>query len=354
MYNNRDFVTDSVTHPPAGIDKLAVYSNDFEVKNDLNLGIAPNYKKQGEADIQHTPLFTCSGQQVYGSKAFHNAGEELGNLSLTINQRGYLLTWNPSKLAGKYTGELASPEEAHKGMKVIESYLSEIGILTNVSGAKITRLDIAKDRQMTNKVFAYKQAFDWLEGKRMKEQVQYPDGMRIGNTQKQAIFYDKGLELSPDSGRSNNMRGEIRLLKSDSVKRVMNLSHLHQLKDLGQSDLSNIYSGFITKDVFKIGDFNQMSFNFMSEVNILRSFKEQGKRSNPFDKWLKLHGIEKVMTFYTIDSIKQIMQEAGFDRQAIWRATQEINKLVQMSSFLKTDDLTAGKMFEEIRQKFVA
>lgn len=352
MNNNRDFVANFAHLHPAGIDKLAVHTKEFEVKETLDLAIFPNHKKQGEADIQYKPLFTCAGQQVYGSKAFHNAGDELGNLSLTIDWRGLSVIWNPSKLAGKYTGELASPEDAHKGSKVIQDYLSEIGISTNISSAKFTRWDNAKDRQMTNKVFTYRQALGCIEGKRMKEQVQYPDGMRIGNKQKQTIFYDKGLELSPDNGRSNNMRCEIRLLNSDSVQRVMNISHLHQLKDLGQDDVSNIYSAFITKNVFKIGDFNQLSFDFMNQVTILKSFKAQGY--NGIDKWFKLHGIVNLISLYGIDVVKQIIQEAGYDRYAIRRANEDMTKFLQMSSFLKNDEQTIGKMFEEIRQKFAS
>lgn len=352
MNKNGDFVAKVAHTYPAGIDKLIIHTKEFEVKDIFNLGIAPNYKKQGQDEIEHQQLFICSGQQIYGSKAFHNAGEELGNLSLTIDWRGLSMAWNPSKLAGKYTGELASPQDANNGVKIIQDYVSEMGVLTNVSSAKFTRWDNAKDRQMSNKVFAYRQALGWIEGKRMKEQVQYPDGMRIGNKQKQTIFYDKGLELCPDSGRSNNMRCEMRLLNSDSVQRVMNISHVHQLKDYGQDDLSKIYSGFLTKNVFKIGDFGQMSFDFMNEVNILRSFRKQGHSG--FEKWLMLHGVEKVSALCGADSLKQILQEAGFDRFSVRRCIQKMNKLLQMSSFLKNDEQTAGKMFEEIRQKFAS
>lgn len=350
MNNNRDFVADFAHTHPAGVDKILVHSKEFEVKDSINLGIAPNYKKQGEAEIQHQQLFTCQGQPVYGSKAFHNAGDELGNLSITIDWRGCSMGWNPSKLVGKYTGELASPKDVQNGLNIVQDYLSEIGLSTNLSSAKLTRFDIAKDRQMSNKVFAYKQAFDWLEGKRMKEQVQFPDGVRMGNQQRQAIFYDKGLELSPTKGRSNNMRCEMRLLKSESVQRSMNLSHLHQLKDLGQDDLSNIYSSFITKDIFRIGDFNQLSFDFMSEVSTLKSFRHQGSKA--FDNWLILHGIEKVTALFDADSIKQIMEEAGFDRYAIRRAIEKMRRFRQMSAFKNPH--STGQMFEEVRQKFAS
>lgn len=315
MYINRGFAHYKSASHPAGFDKIALHSKDFEVKDILPFAIAPNYKKQGEAETQESPLFLCSGNQIYGSKAFHNAGDEMGNLSINIDWRGCGMSWNPSKLLGKKIGSLASPQDVQNGVNIIQDYLTTIGLSTNLSSYKISRIDLAKDREMTDKVFTYHQALQMIDGKRMKEAVQYPDGFRIGNQSRQSIFYDKGLEIEPKAGATNNMRCEMRLLKSDAVQKVMNISHVHQVHNLQTQDVSKIYSGFLSNDVFRIGNYQQMSFDFMTEVSILKDFKQKGR--NAFKIWMMLMGFDKAMATFGKDGIKKIMQEAGFHRNYI-------------------------------------
>jgi hypothetical protein len=350
MNINRGFVVFKEPPPPSGIDKIQTTSKDFEVKDTTHFGIVPNYKKQGETDSQQTALFVCSGQQIYGARAFHNAPKEMGNLSLNIDFRGCEIIYNPSKLLGKYSGELATPGEVHQTTEIIEKYLSEIGLSTNLSSYKLTRVDIAKDRLMDDKVFTYHQALNILEGKRMKEQVQYPDGMRLGNASRQDCFYDKGLEIKPEDGSTNLMRGEFRLLKADPVQKVLNISHLLQLKDLSSKDISDIHSNHIAKDLYHAGDVSQSSFDFMSDVTLLKSFKGQGR--NAFRRWVMVSGVEQLVATYGMNGIKKILQEV-FDRSAVKKNMNEIKSLVQVNSF-RSDKPTLSSKYEEIRQRFVA
>ena len=350
MNINRGFVVFKEPPPPSGIDKIQATSKGFQVNDITHFGIVPNYKKQGERDSEQMFLFTCAGQQIYGARAFHNAPKEMGNLSISIDFRGCEIIYNPSKLLGKYSGELATPEEVHQTAGVIEKYLSEIGLSTNLSSYKLTRVDIAKDRLMDDKVFTYHQALNILEGKRMKEQVQYPDGMRLGNSSRQDCFYDKGLEIKPEDGSTNLMRGEFRLLKADPVQKVLNISHLSQLKDISAKDLSAIHSNHIAKDLYHAGDVNQVSFDFMSDVTLLKSFKEQGR--NAFRRWVMICGVEQLVSTYGMDGIKKILQEV-FDRSAVKKNMNEIRNLVQVNSF-RSDKPTLSTKYEEIRTKFVA
>jgi hypothetical protein len=361
MNINRGFVVFKEPPPPSGIDKIQATSKEFQVKDATCLGVAPNHKKQGEDIINHTPLFSTNreiypqpdgklGNMVWGSRAYHNGPPEMGNLTINIDFRGCEIIYNPSKLLGKYSGELATPEEVHKTSVIIENYLSEIGISTNLSNYKLTRIDIAKDRLMDDKVFTYHQALNILDAKRMKEQVQYPDGMRLGNSSRQDCFYDKGLEIKPEDGSSNLMRGEYRLLKSDPVQKVLNISHLFQLKDISSKDISDIHSNHIAKDLYHAGDVNQFSFDFMSDVTLLKSFKGQGR--NAFRRWVMVCGVEELVSTYGMEGIRKILQEV-FDRSAVKKNMSEIRSLLQLNSF-RSDKPTLSAKYEEIRTKFVA
>lgn len=360
MYNNALFRNLKFIPTPAGVDKLQVYTRDFQLRNTLNFSLLPNYKNQGEEDIKPTPLCRLydsdglAGEILEGSKAFHNAGDQFGNLAANIDYRGLSVNWNPSKLAGKYTGELASPEEVKESLPKIESYLSDIGVRLNLSECKISRIDLAKDREMEDKVFSYSPAFSVLEGKRMKERVQYPDGVRIGKGTRQGIFYDKGLELKPKSGSTNNMRGEVRLLKGKSVQRVLSVLKLSEFTSLHQEDISNIYSNYINKDIFRLGNSDQLSFDFASEVRFLKSFRESGRR-NAFKYWIMTEGMEvKLLKLGGTEGLRRVLEEAGFTPRYVHDCLRECREILSQKSFQDSDTKTLSQRYEEIRYKFTA
>jgi hypothetical protein len=357
LNNNREFAPFNgafpQNQPDLGVDKLQVFTREFTITDTRNLCIVPNAKPQGQEEAMPTKLFPCAGKWVEGSKAFHNADPEQlsgGSLSVNISQHGLIATFNPSKILGRYSGELASVQDCRQVSVQVETYLQGMGIMFNPLNAKLNRIDFAKDRQMSDQVFTYSQALSLLRASRMKEQVQYPDGMRLGNRQTQGIFYDKGLELKPAEGRSNLMRGEMRLLTSDSVSKRLHISTLSEFTSLHQTDIRPVYANYITKDLYHDGQASQLSFNFMQEVEYLRSLKGGGR--NAFKKWVMIYGIEILLCKYTTDGIRAILSEV-FSRNKVKDYMDEINTLLMRSNAMPEAPTLAQK-FAEVKDKFVA
>ena len=348
MNINSTLITYKVTQPP-GIDKISLSSVEFAIQDKTQLAIAPNIKKQGEENATETPLFICKNDLVFGSKAWHNAGEELGNLAVNIDCRGMQIAWNPSKMLGKFAGELATPQEAYNTTEILQDYLQSIGISTHLNTHKVSRIDLAKDRNMQDKVFTYSDALSLLNARRENKKTLYPDGLTLGNKSRQGCFYDKGLELTNE--KSNQMRCELRLLKSKPIQSGLDVSHLHQIKHITSEALQTCYADYINKDLYKLGEFNQLSFDFMTEVSILKSFQQQGR--NAFEKWIMLNGIDYVLDVYGKDGIKNILVHSGFSNKHVLDCMKKISTMLQINSF-RTDRPTLSAKYEEIRQKFTA
>lgn len=354
MNNNTLSVNYNFTPPPVGLDKITLHTREFEVKDTLNLFINGNAKEQGKREVEPQPLFRVGGDLVTGSKAWHNAEDGYGNLAVEINWKGLAVRWNPSKLAGKYTGELATLSDVSASIPLLEKYLLENGILLNLSECKLSRLDLAKDREMSDRVRSYATALSSLDGKRMKERVQYPDGVRIGTQTKQGIFYDKGLELKPKEGSTNNMRGEFRLLKGKPIQATLGISKLGDLTSLHQQDISTAYANYINADLYRIGNADQLSFSFTNEVDTLRFYRTRYKR-NAILRWLLQEAIQMKMELIgDMETLSQIIREAGFTRQAVYNAKRMIETELRQSSFNRNSHQTLGAKREEIRQRFVA
>ena len=56
-----------------GIDKLKVFTPDFQLGETLNWNHIPNKRKSGELETTHTPITTVNSQVVSGEKLFYNA-----------------------------------------------------------------------------------------------------------------------------------------------------------------------------------------------------------------------------------------------------------------------------------------
>jgi hypothetical protein len=357
VYNNREFQPFKGNKPSnqtdLGVDKLHLYTRDFTITDTRNLCIVPNAKPQGQEEAVPTKLFTCAGKWVEGSKAFHNADQEQlsgGSLSVNISPFGLMATFNPSKILGRFSGELASVQDCRQVSGQVEAYLQGMGIMLNPLDAKLTRIDFAKDRQMSDQVFTYSQALSLLRASRMKEQVQYPDGMRLGNRQTQGIFYDKGLELKPEEGRSNLMRGEMRLLTSDSVSKRLHISTFSEFTSLHQTDIRPVYANYITKDLYHDGQSSQLSFNFMQEVEFLKSLKSEGR--NAVKRWVMMHGLETLFCKYTTQGIRAILSEV-FSKSKVTNYMHEFNAL-QFRSNAMPEPPTLAQKFAEVKDKFAA
>lgn len=354
MNINRHFVPLKVTLPPAGIDKLILTTKDFEVRDTTQLCIVPNMKKQGDEQAVNNPLFTCGGRVVYGSKAFHNStNDEGGTIQASINWTGLQIQFNPSKMLGKYSGELATVEEAVEVTATVESYLNNNGIFVPLKDMAISRIDIAKDRLMQQKVFGYKDVFDLLRTKGYGNKVNYAHGVMLGNRQSKGVFYDKDMELNPKSGSSNHMRGEARFLKTNSVAKKIGISSITDLRNADMGYIGAVYSNFINSDIYHLKNAgSQMSFDFVNEVQLLKHFKEQGR--NSFRNWIMVRGVEATLVAVGgMDNLKRIIEEV-YSRQKIGGYLKEVEALLNMKATIDKDSSTLAHKYEEVRLKFVA
>lgn len=340
--------------PPCGIDKLILQTKDFEVKDTRQLTIVPNAKKQGEDDTQNTPLFHCNGAVVNGSKAYHNSKDEGGTISANINWAGLSITYNPSKMLGKNVGELSSVADVQTVSAEVEKYLFSNGIVAPLSGAKIYRIDLAKDRSMNQKVFAYSDVFNLLRAKGYNQKVQYPHGVRIGNRKRQGIFYDKGRELFPRGGDTNTMRGEVRLMTNQTLTKRIGISTMADLYHADTNYLNQTYNHWVNVDMFHYNDDGQIAFDFVNEVSILQNFKEQGR--NAFKRYLMLRGVEATMLIVGgMDNLKRLLSEV-FHRNRVNDCMKEVEELMRLKAEMEKEreQDTLSSKYEELRLKFVA
>jgi hypothetical protein len=338
-----------------GIDKIALHTTDFEVRNYSNtiFGINSN-RRQGLKE--GLPVFRdLNGAEVEANSFYHNS--TLANYD--INKKGLKISFNPSKQFHPYN-LISTGEALESVINSIETELSEIGIKTNLNSSKIVRADITKNAILEAPFEFYLPALRLIRGKR-QETTEYPNGYLISNSLHQTIIYDKAKKLELDEATciipKNLFRGEVRATKGKAVSRFFNFSKLSELMELHSSELDNSYKTYMSEIIFNSKNTEQqLSISFEDEVQFFQSLQEQFPRGY-FNEWLNIFGIDYLLIkFGSLNNIQILFRESGQSRTNIYRFTKTIQRLIETRGQLSNlrREKTASEQLHEIKTKLIA
>jgi hypothetical protein len=340
----------------AGIDKIALHSFDFSIKDLTNRdvwGFNANYR-QGAGGL---PIYSdTKGNRLEANKIYHQSTKT--GAIYDVNQMGLLVHFNPSKAHHEYN-LLSTGDELNRYVKAIQDEAKQL-LNVNLLDANLVRLDLAKNRAMEQPISTYHNAFRLIKGKRSDTKEQ-PDGIYIGNKSQETTFYNKKEELAhrfiqtltPD----NFLRGEIRLKKKDSVSRYAGADTLGALLSTKPKAIEENYNSFLTKNIFSRANIGQqIRIDFKEEMQFFRELKEQRPKAY-FRTWLTIQSIDNILReFGSIENLAKFFELAGEHRMNINRNVRYIKEMIAIkgSVDISRNKLTDVALLEELKLKFVA
>jgi hypothetical protein len=340
-----------------GIDKLEITTKEWQVHRWENSGLTlrPSMQQAGqESEPDSFVLVDKFGTRKSGEKVLLN--HPLFNL--TINQYGMRLTTNPSK--PYHPINLVSDDKTlHERVETVITVLhQEHGILFNLDGSKITRLDTAKNVELINPVHTYQPIFSTLRLPRSTHQAQYPDGFQTGNNSQTCIFYNKGQERKKDSPEifdlygNRLMRGE-RQLKGNGIHTHLGLKVFQDLKNFGIDHLKDKYSEWMAKQVFSVRTIGETQYiSFDDSIKFMMRLKELHP-STWEKKYRRLFGVDEVIRLHGgIDNYLQLVGEVAQNRNTPNKVRKELLQELQLRAEIV--ESAFGYLYEELKRKFVA
>jgi hypothetical protein len=344
-----------------GVDKLVLTTTDFRVKevNSALFGIDTSTKQGGiEGELPYL-LRDIRGREVKAWKIYHNSKKSIGNY--TIDNRGLLIQFNPSKIIHPYQLQEINSEGYRQSINMVSSELNSIGIELDFEQLKLSRVDIAKQAEMIHPCYQYDSAFKLMKGKRMKERA-YEGGYLFSNKSNQCMFYDKRAELQYHKidaimeGENNFMRAEVRALKGRSVASIMQVNNFKQFNTLSSLDISNCFNTYISGKIFsKLNESSQLSFSFNSEVEIMKALYENSRGG--WLKYISFEGLEiTLMKLGGIDAFGKLCSEGGYTRQQVHIIKNRIKSmLLEKAKVSKVrEEITPATLIAELHEKFAA
>ena len=339
-----------------GVDKVRLYTRSFLVK-DLK-----GWSQKGGTVIGEDPPAWCRddrGKIIEGTGFFLNS--EL--CSVDLSPKGLAVTFNPSK--ARHPWQLnTDPVEVGKVGDDVQTLLTRNGVLTNVDGMTLSRVDLARDRQLNKPLPMYVSACSNLRGKRMKG-TEYPQGFRWNNTQRDLTLYNKTLEAGTrprNKGRvtisEDISRFEARWTKGRPLAKDFGFSSFGELRRIGPDDLTGIYRDALNGTVFHTEPKAvQYILHFDTEADILRGYIE-GQRGGVFRYLLDMGGGPAVDALGGLDGIRELMIAAGMPERTVRYNLDKVREHIRRAGFVQSrrdaSAVTVHSLIDELRTAFAA
>ena len=340
----------------SGVDKVRLHTRAYVVK-DLT-----GWSEKGGKVIGEDPPAWCRddrGKVIEGTGFFLNSDL----CSVDLSPKGLAVTFNPSKVRHPWQ-LLTDPVEVGKVGDDVQALLTRNGILTNVDGMTLSRVDLARDRQLSKPLPMYVTACSNLRGKRMRG-TEYPQGYRWNNTQRQAILYSKTMEAASrprDKGRviipDDVSRFETRWTKGRPLAKDFGFSSFGDLRRTDPEALTDVYRDALNGTVFHTEPKAvQYILHFDTEADILRGYID-GQRGGVFRYLLDMGGGPAVEALGGLDGLRELMAAAGMPERTIRYNVDKVREHTRRAGFVQArrdaSAVTVHTLIDELKTAFAA
>lgn len=304
-------------------------------------------------------LTTKRGEDLYCKSLYANDPD--GKFKIDIARfreaPSCLVTFNPSKYLGKDYCDLASSEDVKTVLSSLESTLyDQYSLKINLSNAKISRIDFAKDREMNYHTYMYEKVFSLLRLKRQTKHAIYPHGFLQGNKQREFVFYDKAVEVLKNKINSSPyMRAEYRLLQTKVVGAI-GLGSPSDLYSYGNDGVNCLYNLLLSKDL--ITDKDELTkgvansvLDFTDVLSLLDSISKSGAKRNTALLLAAHFGVESMFSMYDRNQWKNLLLQR-YERNHVNNTLNQLESMLKSIKSANNFSIVAG--YHEIKSKFAA
>jgi hypothetical protein len=248
----------------------------------------------------------------------------------------------------------ASSYGAARALRVVEKYLADIGIKTNLKSAAVSRLDAFRVAVCSEPFDAYQPVFATLQGRRMRRR-DYGRTMLWENTLQEICAYDKLEEMrsnkhSVEGLPPNSLRFEIRALKMQKVRAWLSFRDAGEL--LGNLDhVEHQYRAAMEKQLFK-GEVTQASKLTQGQVHDQLVAVKEHYGQLRLEKYLLAVAYNALGS--DIEVLKAAIAELAPSRQAAYKMNKQLEaaKLdATATCILGSSRRPLGELYTELREK---
>lgn len=272
LYNKEHFTPLSGENK-FGIDKIKLFTRDYEIESTKEWAVKPHTKKAGDIKTEDRLLTTLSsGEHIAAERMYNNDGN---GYTATIHHGLLYIEFNPSRMLHEYHLTADSTKIADLLQHISGDLIARNLVSADLFNAGLSRLDITAQDIMDNDCTHYHPVIRSARNLKRAPRTEYPSGYLIGNAQRQVCIYDKGLKLQMDSGAkhprpSNLYRIENRFNNARQLKQNTLFANIADILSIGSSNaMKSAYSSNMNKTL----PISQYEVQFIEQgaiINVLR------------------------------------------------------------------------------------
>lgn len=239
--------------------------------------VGGNKDLEGKEDLSgQTILFEVDNKSYIGKKAYIN--NEYFNLTIKpitfkTAPLSIIQTSVPKLLFSSNVEEIKTQKELKEAVfGVLNEKLKEAGFITDLTRARLKRVDIVKNCLTEYPFHFYTNILRALKMRgNNKRGYEYPTSFLKGNSNLELCLYDKVEEqrqkniIKEEYLGKNILRAELRLLKHRKVRKSLNIITLEELLE-NYEGLGKYYKGFLEKSLFHIKEVQALENNTIKEL----------------------------------------------------------------------------------------
>ena len=275
--------------------------------------------------MEHEELGLYPVERQYFSDAKLGTGNATMVLENETCEPRLSLLFNPTTCLHDF----ALTTDMKKVHEVMQDVIYKAGIDADILEGNCKRIDVTKDRIMSEKADNYVSPLaSFLSFRRQSTHLEYANGCTLGSQSKQLGFYNRYAKLEKDGLLNNSIfhkntaRLEYRLMSKG--KRTWTKSYnLHTFNDVVTASMDQFNDIFIDglrnvglKDKLNGEELDVDAIRPMSLIASMQEYKEyctlnpKGSR-NWFQTFLKHRGIVSVVEQYSLDTLVNALVEVG-------------------------------------------
>ncbi len=293
-----------------GIDKIALFLPVPEVKFQPHFPATvqnPVNAATGEP-LRHNQLYSTGEQIITGQKAHYNTKDF--QFTIAPDRGGGPANCILQFSAGAFSDSNERPLNRHLVALCahdVRKELLAVGVDFPLDKARLVRLDIAKNVELSHPVACYSPVFQALSTRKSVNKLDFGGtGFLAGNTQRQFAFYDKGAEMAAKGHELaecpvNTLRPELRMLNGRVIKNTIGSQTLDGLQSAWDM-LHAVYVHELERDVFRpqMEQKAQASLDFYQEA----SFVMEGPSQRKFQAFTNDVGLLHLVQSLGLDGAK--------------------------------------------------
>jgi hypothetical protein len=354
--------------PGTKLDKVKIKTPIFNLTQVDTFGISSHNKQPNEPISESICARMSNGKDVIGQNIYIVSKDIPYHLDISPNYNGVIqstLTFNP--------GHFKSLPDA---INTIDSNLKNNHKFEfDFWSSMLSRLDIAKDKEMENFAMAYTQGAipHLIRTRYYKDGTSFPTSVLYKTRGWQISGYDKGLKILQDEGYktiqpTKDLRTELRLLNPSYILKHLGFSNFETLIELNESDLDKLFVGTTKKFIKELKLKNEPMECISDVLEYIPLLMKERSRELRILKYLAMHDLSLNDSLLTrrrnyMEAINYYLQQKEFSsRQAKsnWKNREfkaldeklrEIN-LLQSKTTRKIKESMKDKI-EEYQYKFL-